>query len=244
MSRVRASVAMAVYNGEKYLKDQIDSILQMLTDRDELVISYDESKDSTLEIVREYEKNHKNVHCFVNTGKSGVCANFTNAVRHCRGNYIFLSDQDDIWFGNKIEKMIETMEKENADMVVHDGFITDAYLNKEQKTMFDRSKAGIGPVKNFIKGRLWGCCMLFRRKTMKYLLPFPDVTYDFPHDIFATVMVGIKGKIVMIPECFIMHRVHGDNVTPKKRNPISMVIYNRIILFVQIMKRLYKCRFV
>ena len=57
MSRVRASVAMAVYNGEKYLKDQIDSILQMLTDRDELVISYDESKDSTLEIVREYEKN-------------------------------------------------------------------------------------------------------------------------------------------------------------------------------------------
>jgi hypothetical protein len=92
---------------------------------------------------------------------------------------------------------------------------------------------------NFIKGRFLGCCMAFKSDTMNYILPFPDVTSDFPHDIFATIMVGIKGKVIMVPECFIKHRIHDGNATPHKRNTLLKIAYNRAILFLQIIKRLF-----
>lgn len=240
MNEVRASVAMAVYNGEKYLKEQIDSILQMLTEEDELVISYDKSEDSTLEIIKSYEKNYTNIRCFANEQKPGISRNFTNAAKQCRGKYIFFSDQDDIWLGNKIETMIESIERENADLAVHNGYLLDDKSGKSTETLFEICRADVRPVRNFFKGRFLGCCMAFRCEAMEYVLPFPDVTNDFPHDVFAAIMAGIKGKVVMVPDCFIMHRLHEGNRTPKRRNLMYKVIYNRIILLVQIAKRLIK----
>ena len=237
MKNVRASVAMAVYNGEKYLPQQIDSILSMLSEDDELVISYDESTDSTPEIIRRYETAHPNVHCVKNVEKPGVSGNFTNAARNCRGKYIFFSDQDDIWMGDKINTMIKALEKNNADLAVHDGYLTDANLVRLPQTLFEINRSCTGPVRNFIKGRFLGCCMAFKAETMSYVLPFPDVTSDFPHDIFATIMVGLKGRIVMVPECFIMHRLHEGNATPKKRNSLLKIAANRMILLGQIIKR-------
>lgn len=240
MENVRASIAMAVYNGEKFLSEQIDSILSMINDHDEIVISYDNSKDSSLEIIKQYASQNERIRFVKNEGKAGVSGNFTNAARNCKGKYIFFSDQDDVWFGNKIEVMIEALEQSQADLAIHDGYITDEKLNHGSKTLFEINNASINPVMNFIKGRFLGCCMAFRSETMNYVLPFPDVTSDFPHDIFATIMVGIKGKIVMVPECFIMHRLHEGNETPKRRNPLPKVAVNRMILLFQIIKRMIK----
>lgn len=238
MDIIRASVAMAVYNGEKYLTEQIESIIPMLGVHDELVISYDQSTDSTYEIIKKYEREYSNIHCFNNTEKAGVSGNFTNAARHCKGQYIFFSDQDDIWFGNKINIMIEALEQSKADLAVHDGYLTDVNLNKNANTLFELNNSTVNPLLNFIKGRFLGCCMAFRASTMKYVLPFPDVTSDFPHDIFATIMVGIKGKVIMIPDCFINHRLHEGNATPHTRNSLLKIVFGRAILFSQIVKRL------
>lgn len=238
--QVRASVAMAVYNGEKYLRQQIDSIIPMLSNDDELVISYDNSKDSTLTIINDYAIKYPNVHIYNNVFKKGVSGNFTNAAVHCRGKYILFSDQDDIWLDDKINKMVKAIEETNADLVIHDGFITNADLVCYQKTLHQLNSASASPFKNFIKGRFLGCCMCFRKETMKYVLPFPDITSNFPHDIFATIMVGLRGKIIILSDILIKHRLHEGNETPKKRYPIFIIIYNRIILLFEIIKRLLR----
>lgn len=238
MKNVRASVAMAVYNAEKYIDEQIQSILPMLGENDEIIISYDDSTDSTWKIIKKYEKNSSQIHCYKNEEKHGVSGNFTNAARHCNGKYILFSDQDDVWLGDKINIMVKTLEKSNADLAIHDGYLVDASLNKNVKTLFQISKATLNPVLNFYKGRFLGCCMAFRRETMEYVLPFPDITNDFPHDIFAAILVEKLGKAVMISDCLIMHRLHENNETPKTRNPWYKIIRNRVILFTQLYKRL------
>lgn len=238
MENVRASVAMAVYNAEKYIDEQIQSILPMLGGNDEIVISYDESSDNTWKIIKKYEEENPQIHCYINQEKHGVSGNFTNAARHCSGKYILFSDQDDVWLGDKINIMVKTLEETNADLAIHDGYLVDASLNKNSRTLFQISKATLNPVSNFYKGRFLGCCMAFRRKTMEYVLPFPDITDDFPHDIFAAILVEKLGKAVMVPECLIMHRLHENNETPKIRNPWYKIIRNRIILLMQLIERL------
>lgn len=237
---VRASVAMATYNGERYLREQIDSILNMMSQDDELVISDDGSKDSTREIIREYMARDARVIMVENPDNHGVCGNFNNAIRHCKGQYIFMSDQDDVWTGDKINYMISFLEENSADLAVHDGYITNQYLEPQPKTMFERMNSSTGAWANFVRGRFWGCCMVFRSTAKEYLLPFPNPTMDFPHDIYAPILARFKGGVCMTRECFILHRVHDANVTPKSRNSIIKIIHNRLQLLWYIVIRLAK----
>ena len=92
---------MATFNGEKYLKEQLDSILCQLDFKDEVIISDDGSTDETLNLLNEY-KNDKRVQVIKNPRK-GVVSNFDNALRNSNNEVIFLSDQDDIWLPNKVE---------------------------------------------------------------------------------------------------------------------------------------------
>ncbi len=232
---------MAVYNGEKHLPEQLDSILGMLGPDDELVVSYDQSTDRTLDIIQEYCRKDPRIRCVHNARKAGVCGNFTNAVQHCKGDYIFLSDQDDVWLSEKIEVMITAMAQQQADMAVHDGVFTDETLHPAPGTMFGATKATTNPVANFVHGRFYGCCMAFRKETMRYLLPFPDVTRHIPHDIFSTIMVGLKGKICLVDQVLIYHRLHANNVTPTKRNKLLAVVKNRIVLLACVLHRLVTC---
>lgn len=235
---VRASVAMAAYNGEKYIAEQMESILNMLGNDDELVISIDESTDNTRRIVEEYAGKDARIRVLQNVYKNGVSGNFTNVAINCRGKYILMADQDDIWLDDKIEKMVTAMERTGADLVIHNGRLADEKMVPYGTTLFEGNKADTSPVKNFIRGRFLGCCMCFRRETMEYVLPFPDIADDFPHDIFATILVGLKGKIVLINDILIYHRMHEENATPKKRNNIFKLAYKRAQLLLCILKRL------
>lgn len=227
---IRASVAMAVYNGEKYIYEQINSIIKMLGENDEVVISDDGSNDETLNIIKEFFVKDYRIKLYINNGIHGVSANFTNAIRHCTGKYIFLSDQDDIWLDNKIDKIISLAQKEKADLVIHNGRNTNVIMQPYGKNLFKLTNATTSPLKNYIRGRFLGCCMCFDSKTMKYILPFPNIINDIPHDIFATILVGLKGKIVLLDEILIYHRKHGGNVTPEKPNRLVKVFYNRLVL--------------
>ncbi|MCC7572291.1 MAG: glycosyltransferase [Candidatus Methanofastidiosum sp.] len=240
MNEVRASVAMAVYNGEKYIREQINSIISLLGPSDELIISYDKSTDHTLDIIKSYEEKDCRIKTVLNIYKPGVSGNFTNAVSHTRGKYIFLSDQDDIWLNDKINRVVEEMERTSADLVIHDGRFANENLELYEETLFVFTNSSKSPFKNFIKGRFLGCCMCFRREAMSYILPFPDITNDFPHDIFAAIMVGIKGKVVLVDDVCIYHRMHGGNATPKNRNRLFVIVLNRLILFICIISRLLR----
>lgn len=95
MSDIRVSVIMPVYNGALYLAHQLDSIIPMLAENDEIIISYDKSTDDTLKIAKEYAKKDSRIRLFINRGEGGVWPNSLNALKRVRGKYIIPSDQDD-----------------------------------------------------------------------------------------------------------------------------------------------------
>jgi glycosyltransferase involved in cell wall biosynthesis len=107
-----SSIVMATYNGEKYLSEQLDSFCKQSVLPDELVVSDDNSKDATKEIILNFAKTAPFKVLFVeNNHNSGVVKNFENALKHAKGDIIFFSDQDDYWLSNKIEKYMSVFEE-------------------------------------------------------------------------------------------------------------------------------------
>ena len=113
------SVCIATYNGEKYILEQILSILPQLKENDEIIVSDDSSTDTTLEIIKNI--NDKRIQIFKNTGNHGVNSNFDNALKRAHGEYIFLSDQDDVWLPGKVDRCLA--ELRTADLIMHDATI-------------------------------------------------------------------------------------------------------------------------
>lgn len=209
---IRASVVMATYNGDKYLQEQILSILQMLGPDDEMIISDDGSVDATASIIKEYCVQDKRIKFYRNAVR-GIRSNFNNAIFHSSGKYIFFSDQDDIWINNKIEKVINVFETTNADLVVHNGIITKCDFESDIDKNIEKFNVSINPIRNFIKPTLPGCCMAINRKCLMYVYPFP---HEVPHDMWISIILGLRGKIGLLNEYLIYHRLHDNNCTPKK----------------------------
>ena len=128
------SVCIATHNGAHYIKEQIESVLCQLGPKDEIIISDDGSNDKTIEILLAFNDKRIIICSFKQPKKSKhshiyVCKNFENALKHAKGDYIFLADQDDWWMPNKVEKCIEAL-KYNI-LVVHRAEICDRNLYKD-----------------------------------------------------------------------------------------------------------------
>ena len=113
------SVLVVTYNGETYIREQIDSILKNIGLGDELVVSDDGSLDTTREILKSYQEQDARIRVMEGPGE-GVIANVEAGLRACRGDYIFLADQDDVWMPDKVEKVMEVFRKKKAMVVVHE----------------------------------------------------------------------------------------------------------------------------
>ena len=227
---------MAVYNGEQFIREQIDSVLERMGSQDELVISYDQSTDATWQIINGYAEEDARVRVVPNPGKGGVQNNFTNAVMNCRGEYIFLCDQDDLWIGDKINTVVAKFEQTGADLVVHDGYMTDGTLESIECTFFERFGKYNNPILNIIKCNFWGCCMAFRSRVRQWVCPFPG-TKGVCHDCWLGIIVGFRGKIVRIEECFIKHRLHGNNVTINGGRSLWVIAKDRLKLIQHLLLR-------
>jgi len=108
---MKVSIAMTTYNGEKYIKEQMDSILKNLSIEDEIVVSDDGSTERTKEILKEYEAGKIPVKVIDGPGR-GIKANINEALLHCRGTYIFLADQDDVWQSRKVETVMNYLGRD------------------------------------------------------------------------------------------------------------------------------------
>lgn len=224
------SVCMATYNGEKYLREQVDSILLQLGKEDELVVSDDGSKDSTISILQSY--NDPRIKIFYNEGNHGVNGNFENTLRNASGDYIFLSDQDDVWLSGKVEKCMDALS--DCDCVIHDAIITDGNLNPTSKTIFQMVNARKGVLHNWIHNGYLGCAMAFRREILKSVLPIPNNMPMF-HDIWIGTLAGLKYRVRFIDFKGIKFRRHDltTSVTVHHKSPLFRIIKNRfgIIFF-------------
>lgn len=240
---MKVSVAMAVYNGEKYVRDQIVSILSQLRKDDELIISYDESSDNSLSILTEFAQSDKRVKIYDNPYKPGVVKNFQNAVEHCLGDIIFLSDQDDVWLPNKVDKVLREFENPHVAVVIHDSKLTDSDLNVRFKSTFKLR----GGVRTSFLGNIYrlsyiGCCMAFGSFYKELVVPFPTIYRS--HDWWIGSMLSCgKTKIKAIDEALILHREHANNATPKSRPPLNYQLQVRWIIIKNVIARyLYKIR--
>ena len=235
--RPKVSVAMATYNGEKYIREQIKTILDCLEENDELVISDDGSTDNTLGIINSFNDNRI---VLIDGPKKGIKQNFANAIKNTSGEYIFLSDQDDIWKKDKVTEVLKCFEEEKCTLVVHDAEVVDENLNMVMSSYYSYRNSGKGIIKNIYKNTYIGCCMAFLSKAKKYVLPIPnDIEM---HDQWIGILNDKYGKTYFSTKKLIKYRRHSLNNSQMNHYGIIKMIKNRLTFIVRYMERIYEKR--
>lgn len=227
------SVALATYNGEQYIEEQLLSVLKCLSCDDEVIISDDNSTDNTREIVEKLALIDGRLK-LIDGPCMGVSANFENAVKRTTKDYIFLCDQDDIWSPEKASKIISIFNEKQCDLVLHNANVLKdgKILNK---TFFDIRKSRKGLYKNIIKNSYIGCCMAFKSTLKDKILPFPQ---SIPmHDQWIGIIAEKYGKVAFCDETLITYRRHSKNVSADSHSDILQMLKWRFNLIKSLNKR-------
>ncbi len=217
MKECQYSVALCTYNGEKYIVQQLESILQQSVKPTQIVISDDGSSDSTLTLVSRFLIN-SNVDYLIleNKGDHGVAHNFQNAIKNCRCPIIFTSDQDDVWLNNKAELMLNVFEiNPSAQLVFSDGELVDSNLNLLGSTVWE--SVGITP-KRISEGKwfhyllknclITGAAMAFRKELFASVNIIPK---EWLHDGWLAWAAVINNGLFPCPFKLFYYRQHTDN---------------------------------
>ena len=251
------SVALISYNGEKYIRHQLESILRQLPQDGEVVVSDDGSTDATRQIVDEMAQADSRLRLVAGPCK-GVIKNMENAIAHtkvydiwgktsgdykkktksvrksCR-DYLFMADQDDEWMPDKIEKVVKAFEDKNVDLVMHDVRVMNGDLTEElMPSFFEYRGSCVGFWKNLIKNRYMGCAMAVRADRLADSIPIPD---SVPmHDQWIGMRNDLHGNGgYCLPEQLLLYRRHGGNVSDFDKNSLWVMIKNRVNLLVKLL---------
>lgn len=208
------SVCVATYNGEKYIRQQLNSIRMQLGEDDEIVVSDDMSCDGTVSIIE--GMNDSRIRIFKHENKYArfkidyATHNFENALNHVKGDIVFLSDQDDVWLPNKVEVMMAALR--HSDVVMSDCYVTDKDLNVVSSSYYKTNRVFRPSIfYNFLKPSFLGSCMAFRRDVLDKVLPFPK--YGVGHDLWIG-LVGLRCcRFRFLDEPLIYYRRHQFSVT-------------------------------
>ena len=230
----KISVAMAVYQGEAYLESQVDSILAQLGNDDELIISYDPSTDCSEDLILAYQRRDPRVKVVYDEGR-GIVDNFNTALKHCAGNLIFISDQDDLWLPDKVTKVQRAFNKTGCDLVIHNGVHIDEAGEVVSVDFFSLHHIGPSKIVSLLKPRYSGCCMAFSKTAADFLLPLPTEVTAYDH--WLGFYSQCFGRVTFLPEVLIHHRLHGGNVTPPKRRRLGLIVKSRWLLLKAVCRR-------
>ena len=219
------SVCMATYNGADYIEVQLKSILNQLGPADQVVVVDDASIDKTVEII--YKFVDPRIHLFINDINVGPALTFDRALHHARGDFIFLSDQDDRWYDNKVSTVIDTFSKQNVDLVVHDATVIMGESIIIQ-SLFERSNSSTGIFKNITHNTYTGCCMAFRRCVLSKVLPISSRIGLF-HDAWIGVLAEVFGFKISFIDVPLMEFIrHDRNASSLRRRGVFRIIYDRL----------------
>jgi glycosyltransferase involved in cell wall biosynthesis len=217
---------MAAYNGASHICEQIESILAELSPTDELVIVDDCSTDATRDVVRGI--GDQRIRLIASPINAGYVRTFEKALSEARGQYIFLSDQDDIWIPGRAEQMITGLQ--DSAMVIGNCKHFDGPLGRFHQIRL-RSQDSSHTLRNLVGivvgYRLhWGCAMAFRQEMLGKILPFPAHMRE-SHDQWIA-MVGIANRSVRyLDEDTVLHRLHGENLTPPGIRSVGKILAAR-----------------
>lgn len=231
---VSISVCIPTYNGALYIEEQLISILQQLDADDEIIVSDDHSTDSTIQKILDMKD--PRIKISMNEGIRGPVYNIENALKQAKGELIFLADQDDIWYPEKISVMMPLLEK--YDLIVSDATVIDQKGNIIYPSFFVANKSARGLLRNWYRNSFLGCCMAFNRKILNYVLPFPSGIAM--HDIWIGLNTVLIGKYNLLPRPLIHYRRHDSNASPgseKSGFTISYMIRYRLFMMYHVLLR-------
>lgn len=228
------SVCMATYNGEKFIRQQLLSILPQLSSHDEIIISDDGSIDQTLTIVAQLDD--QRIRVSRNEGLSGPLGNFEQAIQRATHNLVLLADQDDVWLPDKVEVMRSLLQ--TYDLVLSDCQVVDGSGLVIHDSFFRHRGSRPGFWNNLFKNSYVGCCMAFRRDTTNYIFPFPAQVHM--HDWWIGLLVEAKGRVCFYQKPLIQYVRHGANASPTGEVGYSLIrqLQNRFLLLFHVVKRL------
>lgn len=212
----RASVCMATYNGRRFLKIQVRSILDQLGPDDELIIVDDASSDDTPDEVHDFAD--RRIRVLVNPRNLGVNGTFERAMAEASGRFILLSDQDDVWLPGRLEQMIAACQRPGVEFVATNYSLIDAEGNVVGDGLAARLKADddhrrIRNLAGIFQGRMnyYGCAMAMTARFRDAALPFPASLEC--HDIWLAVIGNVCGNVAHLEQDSVAHRVHGNNAS-------------------------------
>jgi glycosyltransferase involved in cell wall biosynthesis len=235
------SVCIPTFNGALFIQEQLLSILRQIDNNSEIIISDDNSTDETIEKIMALDD--PRIKITRNENQPGPVYNMENALKLAKGELIFLSDQDDIWFPDKISVMTPFLE--NYDLVISDAIVIDIAGNILYPSFYVPNYSGKGFFRNWVNNSFLGCCMAFNRNILNYVLPFPRNIAM--HDIWIGLNSALVGRYCFLPQPLIYYRRHGKNATISfKLNalPVSYQIQYRLIMMYHIIRRRIQRKFI
>lgn len=238
----KIDILMATYNGEKYLSEQIESIISQTYTEWNLLIRDDGSSDSTCVILSEYEKKDSRIKIIKdNKGNLGIVKNFEELLYNSDSEFIMFSDQDDVWKKDKIEIMMKYID--NYDLIISDAIITNENLEFQYESLYSVVNSRNGIVKNIIKNTYYGCCMLFKKRILNKVLPIPE-NKEIGHDLWVGLISERYYKVKFINEKLLYFRRHSSNITSinKSRRSIKTKVIGRYFILKELFKRFRKIK--
>lgn len=215
---MKVSIALCTFNGEKFLKEQLDSFIHQTRLPDELIVCDDNSTDNTIKIVESFQRSAPfNVRLFVNECRRGSTKNFERAISLSKGDVIFLSDQDDYWYPEKIGTILNCFALQGRyGGVFSDAEIVDEKLYYHNRNLWESIEFDKKQRKNFATGNpipvllkhniVTGATMAFDANYTNLLLPIPEV---WVHDAWISLLLTNVSNLRMIEQPLIKYRQHG-----------------------------------
>lgn len=237
-------ILLATYNGEKFISEQLDSIVHQTYKDWNLIIQDDGSTDDTVEILKNYQKKYpKKINIFVNKKNTGSCVkNFLSLAKKSQSNYIMFCDQDDVWIPNKIELTLNEMLKlekqsiiENEPILIHtDLTVVDEKLNllsdslfKYQKMNFKKDKLNNILVQNIVTG----CTIMCNKNLIELFNLINNSDGIIMYDWCLGLLASAFGKIGFVNKSTIFYRQHQGNQVGAKKTESLIFLINKLLSF-------------
>lgn len=237
-------ILLATYNGEQYLVEQIESILNQTYKDFRLLISDDCSTDNTKQIIKDYEKKDKRIQVFFQEKNVGVVQNFEFLMKKVESDYFMFSDQDDIWKENKIEMTLNKIQLTNANLVYSDLEVVDSDLNItfesywKLKGIYHKIKKYNNFKSLYLNNFVTGCTIIAKKDLIEKVLPLPKTSKYVLHDYWISLIASQEGNIEYVEESLIKYRQHKNNKVGSKKKSDTIEKFEEMReLFIDVKKQ-------
>ena len=231
MNKIRVSVIVTSFNGEQFIAEQIRSIQKAIGSFDEVIISDDGSNDSTVDIIKRFVDEDSRIR-FYHGPEKGLNDNIRFLLSKARGDYIFISDQDDVWHSNKIEVILSYFESNPRCLVIHhNANLIDGLGRQIEGTVYSHISFSNSLFRFFFKSHIFGCMIAFKKEFLKYDFVPKKNCFDAGIACFA---MRTK-RLLFVDDILSDYRRHGNNVSSFRKRKLPVVLKERMHLLIFIL---------